>query len=584
MASNTRPLMTYTVLVVIVMLGLGIILAQLTRGYFINIFEQRVELESQYFITYLDRFTEDREVSQEELYNFSEQLNTGMIFISDSGERIIDTVDAVPVISKGEKQEVITRVEGGTSPMNEGQMLDEIFYYPVNNSVDDINGTLILLSPVEALTNITKNIWLLIGFTLLLGLLVIFVIGFNVFSKYIRPIRSAANVATELAKGNYKARTYEGHFGEAGQLSQSINILARNLQEMTSTKGMQENQLEAVINNMGNGLVLIDEKGYILLLNRAFLETFKGEQNDFIGHLYHDAIPYTTIHETVQKIYMFEETVSETFVLPVNIDRKHLEVTGAPIFSEDRKWRGVVLVFHDISELKQLEQMRKDFVANVSHELKTPITSIRGFSETLLDGAMKDEKMLEQFLQIILKESGRLQSLIQDLLELSKLERDDFLLNVEQVEVQRLLNDLLPIVEQHAEQKQVKLHASIKGNTLIQGDSSRLKQVFMNLLTNAINYSGDEGEVTLEFQESENYVTIKITDNGVGIPEEEISRIFERFYRVDKARSRNSGGTGLGLAIVKHIVEAHEGTIRVESEVDVGTAFYVEIPKKFTEN
>ncbi|WP_394218000.1 two-component system histidine kinase PnpS [Halobacillus trueperi] len=584
MASNTRPLMTYTVLVVIVMLGLGIILAQLTRGYFINIFEQRVELESQYFITYLDRFTEDREVSQEELYNFSEQLNTGMIFISDSGERMIDTVDAVPVISKDEKQDVITRVESGTSAMNEGQMLDDIFYYPVNNSVDDINGTLILLSPVEALTNITKNIWLLIGFTLLLGLLVIFVIGFNVFSKYIRPIRSASNVATELAKGNYKARTYEGHFGEAGQLSQSINILARNLQEMTSTKGMQENQLEAVINNMGNGLVLIDEKGYILLLNRAFLETFKGEQNDFIGHLYHDAIPYTTIHETVQKIYMFEETVSETFVLPVNIDRKHLEVTGAPIFSEDRKWRGVVLVFHDISELKQLEQMRKDFVANVSHELKTPITSIRGFSETLLDGAMKDEKMLEQFLQIILKESGRLQSLIQDLLELSKLERDDFLLNVEQIEVQRLLNDLLPIVEQHAEQRQVKLHASVQGNTWIQGDSSRLKQVFMNLLTNAINYSGDEGEVTLEFQETENHVTIKISDNGVGIPEEEISRIFERFYRVDKARSRNSGGTGLGLAIVKHIVEAHEGTIHVESEVDVGTAFYVELPKKFTEN
>ncbi|MBN9655338.1 PAS domain-containing protein [Halobacillus sp. GSS1] len=584
MGSNTRPLMTYAVLVVIVMLGLGIILAQLTRGYFINIFEQRVELESQYFITYLDQFTEDREVSQDELYNFSEQLNTGMIFISDSGETMIDTVGAVPVISDDEKQEVIARVEGGTSQVNEGQMLDDIFYYPVNNSVDDINGTLILLSPVEALTNITKNIWLLIGFTLLLGLLVIFVIGFNVFSKYIRPIRSAANVATQLAKGNYKARTYEGHFGEAGQLSQSINILARNLQEMTSTKGMQENQLEAVINNMGNGLVLIDEKGYILLTNRAFLETFKGVQNDFIGHLYHDAIPYTTIHETVQKIYMFEETISETFVLPVNIDRKHLEVTGAPIFSEDRKWRGVVLVFHDISELKQLEQMRKDFVANVSHELKTPITSIRGFSETLLDGAMKDEKMLEQFLQIILKESGRLQSLIQDLLELSKLERDDFLLNVEQIEVQRLLNDLLPIVEQHADQKQVKLHASVQGNTKIQGDSSRLKQVFMNLLTNAINYSGDEGEVTLEFQESENHVTIKITDNGVGIPKEEISRIFERFYRVDKARSRNSGGTGLGLAIVKHIVEAHEGTIHVESEVDVGTAFYVEIPKKFTEN
>lgn len=584
MASNTKPLMTYTVLIVIVMLGLGIILAQLTRGYFINIFEQRVELESQYFLTYLERFTENRDISQEELYNFSEQLNTGMVFISDSGERIIDTVEAIPVIDEREEQEVIARVTSGPDVNGEGQLIDNIFYYSVNDQVDDIDGTLILLSPVDALTNITKNIWLLIGFTLLLGLIIIFVIGYNIFSKYIRPIRSATNVATELARGNYKARTYEGHFGEAGQLSQSINILARNLQEMTSTKGMQENQLEAVINNMGNGLVLIDEKGYIVLLNRAFIDTFGGQQNEYVGYLYHDVIPYTTIHETVQKIYMFEETVSETFVLPVNINRKHLEVTGAPIFSEGKRWKGVVLVFHDISELKHLEQMRKDFVANVSHELKTPITSIRGFSETLLDGAMKDDKMLEQFLHIILKESGRLQSLIQDLLELSKLERDDFYLNVEEIDVQQLLKDLLPIVKQHADQKHVELLTSVEGETMIQGDSSRLKQVFMNLLTNAINYSRDNGKVTMQFQESIDYVTVSITDNGVGIPEEEVSRIFERFYRVDKARSRNSGGTGLGLAIVKHIVEAHHGTVRVDSVVGEGTSFHVEMPKKFTEN
>ncbi|SFJ13033.1 two-component system, OmpR family, phosphate regulon sensor histidine kinase PhoR [Halobacillus dabanensis] len=584
MSSNTKPLMTYTVLIVIVMLGLGIILAQLTRGYFINIFEQRIELESQYFVTFLERFKEDRDISKEELYNFSEQLNTGMVFISASGERVIDTVEAIPVIDEKEVQEVISRVTNGPESYGEGQMIDNIFYYSVNEEVIDIDGSLILISPVNALTNITKNIWLLIGFTLLLGLIIIFVIGYNIFSKYIRPIRSATNVATELARGNYKARTYEGHFGEAGQLSQSINILARNLQEMTSSKGMQENQLEAVINNMGNGLVLIDERGYIVLLNRAFFETFGGQQKDYIGYLYHDVIPYTAIHETVQKIYMFEETVSENFVLPVNINQKHLEVTGAPIFSEEKRWKGVVLVFHDITELKHLEQMRKDFVANVSHELKTPITSIRGFSETLLDGAMKDEKMLEQFLHIILRESGRLQSLIQDLLELSKVEREDFNMNVEEIDVQRLLNDLLPIVKQHADKKQVQLSAFIEGVTIIQGDSSRLKQVFMNLLTNAINYSEENGKVGIHFQESKDYVTVSITDNGVGIPEEEVPRIFERFYRVDKARSRNSGGTGLGLAIVKHIVEAHHGTVRVESVIDKGTSFHVEIPKKFTEN
>ncbi|MFZ0368740.1 MAG: ATP-binding protein [Halobacillus sp.] len=582
MSSNTRPLITYTILVVIVMVGLGILLAQLTRTYFINIFEDRVAVESQYFSTYLEKYAKDNDISQEELFNFSEQLNTGMVFESDNGEILVDTVEAIPIISENEKQRVLNSVDSNGS--QDGQLIGDLFYYTTSIEVNSREGTLTLLSPVKSLTNITKNIWLLIGVTLFLGLLVIFVIGFNVFSKYIRPIRSAANVATELARGNYKARTYEGHFGEAGQLSRSINILARNLQEMTSTQGMQENQLEAVINNMGNGLVLIDEKGYILLVNRAFLETFKGEPAEYISYLYHDAIPYTAIHETVKKIYMFEETVSETFVLPVKIDRKHLEVTGAPIFSEDRKWKGVVLVFHDISELKQLEQMRKDFVANVSHELKTPITSIRGFSETLLDGAMKDEAMLEQFLHIILKESGRLQSLIQDLLELSKLEREDFNLNIEQVTIQRLLSDLLPIVQQHADQKEVHLTTEVEGNTIIEGDSSRLKQVFMNLLTNAINYTKVDGNVSLTFKDFDDRVLVSVADNGVGIPQEEVSRIFERFYRVDKARSRNSGGTGLGLAIVKHIVEAHHGNVHVDSVVDEGTTFHVEIPKQFTQS
>ncbi|TGB04085.1 two-component system histidine kinase PnpS [Halobacillus salinus] len=584
MSSNTRPLLTYTVLVVIVMIGLGILLAQLTRGYFVNIFEQRIEVESQYFANYIEQYAKDNDVNEAELLDFSEQFQTGMVLISDDGEELINTLEVLPTITEEEKQSIVAQAMESDSVDQEGRIVDNVFYYPVNIDYERIDGTLLLLSPVKSLTNITKNIWLLIGVTLLLGLLAIFFIGFNIFSKYIRPIRSASVVATELAEGNYKARTYEGHFGEAGQLSRSINILARNLQEMTSTKGMQENQLEAVINNMGNGLVLIDEKGYILLVNRAFLETFGGDGDEYISYLYHDAIPHTAIHDTVQKIIMFEETISETFVLPVNINRKHLEVTGAPILSENQKWKGVVLVFHDITELKQLEQMRKDFVANVSHELKTPITSIRGFSETLLDGAMKDEAMLEQFLQIILKESGRLQSLIQDLLELSKLEREDFRLNIESIDIHKLLEDLTPIVKQHAEQKGVKLETDLQGESYIEGDSSRLKQVFMNLLTNAVNYTPEGGTVSVTLEDTKNLTRVSVSDNGVGIPEEEISRIFERFYRVDKARSRNSGGTGLGLAIVKHIVEGHDGTIHVESEIDRGTTFHVEIPKKFTEN
>ncbi len=582
MKINKRPLLTYMIVVIIVMVGLGILLAQLTRSYFINVFEERISMESEYVASYLKELSGNGQLTTNSLNDFSMQLNTGILLVSDQGEVIIDTLETLPMIQNDSKQSIITNIQLNEFPKRAGQLGEAVFYYPVQMNLEGVTGTLVVFSPVQSLADITKNIWLLIGFTLLLGIIAIFLVVFNVFSKYIRPIRSASKAATELAEGNYNARTFEGHFGEAGQLSRSINVLARNLHDMMSTKGMQETQLEAVINNMGNGLILIDEKGYILLVNKAFLESFGGIQKEYIGYLYHDAIPYPAIHETVQTIYMFEETISEKFALPVHIDRRHFEVTGAPIFSGNNKWKGIVLVFHDITEMKKLEQMRKDFVANVSHELKTPITSIRGFSETLLDGAMKDEAMMEQFMQIILKESGRLQSLIEDLLELSRVERDDFKLIVEEVELRNLLGELFPLIEHQADQKSIRLETSLDAEAEIQGDISRLKQVFLNLLTNAVNYTGETGLVQVSLQDHGESVTISIKDNGVGIPEEEISRIFERFYRVDKARSRNSGGTGLGLAIVKHIVEAHQGSIKVESEVNEGTTFAITLPKKFT--
>ncbi|WP_079530497.1 two-component system histidine kinase PnpS [Halobacillus hunanensis] len=582
MKINKRPLLTYMIVVIIVMVGLGILLVQLTRSYFIDVFEERISVESEYVTSYLKELSGNGQLTTDSLNDFSRQLNTGILLVSSQGEVIIDTLETLPMIPSDSKQTIITNIQMNQFPMSAGQVGEAVFYYPVQMNLEGVTGTLVVFSPVQSLADITKNIWLLIGFTLLLGIIAIFLVVFNIFSKYIRPIRSASKAATELAEGNYNARTYEGHFGEAGQLSRSINVLARNLQDMMSTKGMQETQLEAVINNMGNGLILIDEKGYILLVNKAFLESFGGIQKKYIGYLYHDAIPYPAIHETVQTIFMFEETISEKFALPVHIDRRHFEVTGAPIFSSNNKWKGIVLVFHDITEMKKLEQMRKDFVANVSHELKTPITSIRGFSETLLDGAMKDEAMMEQFMQIILKESGRLQSLIEDLLELSKVERDDFKLFLEEIELRNLLKELFPLIEHQADQKSIRLETSIDVEAKIQGDVSRLKQVFLNLLTNAVNYTGETGLVQVSLQDHGDSVTISINDNGVGIPEEEISRIFERFYRVDKARSRNSGGTGLGLAIVKHIVEAHHGSIKVESEVNEGTTFAITLPKKFT--
>jgi two-component system phosphate regulon sensor histidine kinase PhoR len=364
-------------------------------------------------------------------------------------------------------------------------------------------------------------------------------------------------------------------------LSQSINILARNLQDMTRTQEMQKDRLRTLIENMGSGLILIDSRGYINLVNRAYKEIFHIDPVDYLYRLYYEAFEHKEIIQLVEEIFMTEEKVRKQMLLPIDIERKHFEVYGAPIIGTNHEWKGIILVFHDITELKKLEQMRKDFVANVSHELKTPITSIKGFTETLLDGAMKDEATLEYFLSIILKESDRLQTLIQDLLDLSKIEQQGFKLNIEAVNLMQILEEIIIMLQGKAADKEIQLELLADQDIYIQGDVNRLKQVFINLINNAIAYTPKGGLVQAIIENKEDKVLVHIKDTGIGIEEAEIPRIFERFYRVDKARSRNSGGTGLGLAIVKHLVEAHHGYITVRSKVGKGTTFTVHFQKEW---
>jgi two-component system phosphate regulon sensor histidine kinase PhoR len=222
--------------------------------------------------------------------------------------------------------------------------------------------------------------------------------------------------------------------------------------------------------------------------------------------------------------------------------------------------------------------MRKDFVANVSHELRTPITSMKGFAETLLDGGMSSEETTREFLRIIYNESHRMQLLIEDLLTLSKLENENFRLVLNTVNVKDITKDIIPTLMYHAEAKKLKLHVDMEDNVVFKADKERVKQIFINLLDNAINYTPENGHIYLKVEKQKEYVHINVTDTGIGIDKEKIPRIFERFYRVDKARSRNTGGTGLGLAIIKHIVEVHEGKIEIESEVNKGTSMHVYLP------
>lgn len=430
------------------------------------------------------------------------------------------------------------------------------------------------------LSSIVTNYIVLIA-VLIIMFVIFTLLLFYIFDKYFRPIEKVSQTMDKLLKGNYRARIHYSTNGTLADLSSKVNALARNLSELTIQEQIQAEQLSTVIDNSESGLVLIDEKGYIHVVNRKFLSMFGGEAADYIGFLYYDVLENEQIHHTVQETFLHEKNIKQLFSLEEeNREKQYLEVVGAPIFNDRGLLRGAVLAIYDITEFKNLEVMRKDFVANVSHELKTPITSIKGFSETLLDGAGEEPETRNQFLKIINDESQRIKLLIDDLLILSKLEKDEMFIEPEEISTQKLFKDIYPIIEHNAKSKNIHFNSIDSNDIIFEADLEKVKQVLINLLANAVNYTSESGTITLEATETENEVCLSVSDTGMGMSKEAVSRIFERFYRVDKARSRDTGGTGLGLAIVKHIVEVHKGRIEVESEIGEGTTFNIFLPKQ----
>lgn len=428
------------------------------------------------------------------------------------------------------------------------------------------------------LSPIVTNYYVLAA--VLISMFIIFtLLLFYIFDKYFRPIEKVSQTMDKLLKGNYRARIHCSMNGTLADLSSKVNALARNLSELTIHEQIQAEQLSTVIDNSESALVLIDEKGYIHIVNRKFLSMFGGKASDYIGFLYYDVLENEQIHHTVQETFLYEKNIKHLFSLGEE-NKKYLEIVGAPIFNDPGLLRGAVLAIYDITEFKNLEVMRKDFVANVSHELKTPITSIKGFSETLLDVAADDTETRNQFLQIINNESQRIKLLIDDLLILSKLEKDEMTIDTDQISTTRLFKDIYPIIDQKAELKNIHFDCVYSDEIHFVADLEKIKQILINLLTNAINYTPESGTITLKATETDEAVCLSISDTGIGMSKEALSRIFERFYRVDKARSRDTGGTGLGLAIVKHIVEVHNGRIEVESEIGEGTTFNIYLPKE----
>lgn len=433
-----------------------------------------------------------------------------------------------------------------------------------------------LIQENRILTILSSSIWKYIGLMLLIMLPILYFIVRYINKSYIQPIKEVTYASKLLANGNYKVRVPESNVTETKDLFISMNILARTLQDFMNEQKLQRNRLETTLQNIPSATLLVNSYGEVVIANETFLNFFNRGNKIKKAH-YDTVIEHKDLKRMIKEAIATEKSINETIEHNVNVHKKYFDAAVVPVLSKKRKRiEGIVIVLHDITQLKILEQMRKDFVANVSHELKTPITSIKGFTETLLDGAKEDKDTLEMFLDIILKESNRIQVLVSELLELSKIEQANHF-NMVKVNLPQKVFNSVEVVYPLAEKKNIKFNLELEKNLFVLAEPSKLKQVMINLLSNAINYSPEDAEVTVKAYLKADECIVEIIDQGIGIAPEETTRIFERFYRVDKARSRDSGGTGLGLAIVKHIIEVFNGEIDVESELGKGSTFRIKL-------
>jgi len=336
-------------------------------------------------------------------------------------------------------------------------------------------------------------------------------------------------------------------------------------------------QQTAVFNSMVEGLLLLDGEGRIQIANRQFARLF-GAGDNLTGKTIIEAARMHEVAELVDGLSADEPAHGGELRLPGLPDR-WLEVNAAAVFDEQRGRQGTVVVFHDLTRLKKLERNREEFVANVSHELRTPLSLIKGYTETLLDGAKDNPEVSQKFLQTIDRNAERLKLLIEDLLTISELESGRIRLQLQPVALKPLVGKLCEDFKPRAASREVTLVNEVPDLTA-KADSDRVQQVLSNLVDNAIKYGGAEGTVTIRGRTTEaGKIELCVADNGPGIPDDARERIFERFYRVDKARSREQGGTGLGLSIVKHIIQNHGGKVWVESELGKGSRFYFSLPQ-----
>ena len=443
---------------------------------------------------------------------------------------------------------------------------------------NELKGVIRLSMPLLEVEMISYRLKKILLISLLVAFAITILISFLASIFISKPIQKISLLSKEIAHGNFARKVLITSNDEIGDLAKTFNFMTEQIKLRIQEVTINKSRLEAVLFSMFEGVMVVDLDGKILLMNQT-LKDFLQVREIAVGKRPIEVVRNIEIQEIVDKTIKLENKVQTHEISMLLPEERIALVHATPVVREDKS-EGVVLVFHDITELRSLEKIRKDFVANVSHKLRTPVTSIKGYAETLISGALEDKKNAKDFLKIIYSDSDRLAKLIDDLLDLSKIESGKLKINLKTCPIRPIIERVIAGMDMQIREKSIRTKIDIPDDLVnILADETAIAQVLLNLIDNAVKYNCDGGKVKISAESKDNHISISITDTGIGIPDDDIPRIFERFYRVDKAHSREIGGTGLGLSIVKHIVSLHNGEVSAQSTEGQGSTFSFTIPK-----
>ncbi|SCX87913.1 two-component system histidine kinase PnpS [Alkaliphilus peptidifermentans] len=517
---------------------------------------------------------------------YGQRINLRITFIDYRGEVLADTlIDPDSVENHYDRPEITTAYEGeiGKAVRYSTTINEEMLYIALPVDFDTLELKVIRLAVnLQQIKEINQKLYNYIGVSILFGFFASLTLAYRYIRKIMEPIYEMTEVSKKIAEGDLRRRVDVSSDDEIGLLANNFNNMADRLKTMIDKLSDNNTKFKALLTSIINPIIAVDNMHHIILINPAAEKLFEVKAEDAMGKHIIEIIRNSTLEDRIKDIF---ENHQET-QMEINIqdpEERILKIYTNLIKLENDPTRviGIVTLLEDVTEMRKLEKMRSDFVANVSHELKTPLTSISGFVETLKSGTIEDEDTKMRFLDIIDIETERLTRLIDDILTLSEIENNSTKSIRSETYTTEAINEVTEIMRPIADGKKIDIITEVEGNLpIIYGNRDWFKQMLINLLDNAIKYTPQGGRVQINAYQKYNHVVIVVKDSGLGIPKNELPRLFERFYRVDKARSKKVIGTGLGLAIVKHIVLAFNGRIKVNSEVGKGTEFTIIIPTK----